>query len=226
MAQRTYTYVLKDLDTGLYKIGKSINPRARFRQLCRPGKVVPVHVFQEDIEGELHGRYNAQRLKTHPNPEYKDGHTEWFKYGGKLKPFIDELEVQEIAFYSPHNLYDQLHKEGNLFIPAKIVSNKVTEPDYYQYIIGRKILNMLGYIFYNGMGYDSNHEGIAMSGPKLFITNTILTEVLNNYTVAIVSTRFQTTLSRFKNLYGKKVFVRKIDSLPQGDPIYMVIAEV
>jgi hypothetical protein len=222
MAQKVYTYVLRDLETDLYKIGKSINPRARFRQLCRPGKVVPIHVFHKDIEGALHVEYNSERLKSHPNPAYSDGHTEWFRYGGKLKPFIDSLDKQDIAFYSPHNLYEYL----NVFIPEVAVLNQLRQTDYYQYTLGRKILSMLGYLYYNGIGYDTCHHGVILSGPKTFINDTVMIEILNNHTIEIVANRFNNTLSKYKELYGKKVFVRKVDALDDATPIYIVIAEI
>jgi len=223
---KVYTYVLKDLDTGLYKIGKSTNPRARFRKLCRPGKVVPIHVFHEDIEGELHGEYASQRLKSHPNPEYEDGHTEWFRYGGVLKPFIDSLEVQNIAFYSPQGLYENLESSGKLLIKEVAVTNKLKKTDYYKYIIGRKLLNMLGYTFYNGLGYDTCHSGIALSGPKTFLTDEVMQEISTNNYVEIVANRFENTLEKFRKKYGKRVFVRKIDSLEDDTPIYVLIAEI
>jgi len=219
---KVYTYVLHDLETDLYKIGKSVNPRARFRQLCRPGKVIPIHVFHKDIEGELHGKYNSERLKSHPNPEYVDGHTEWFHYGGKIKPFIDSLERQDIAFYSPHNLYEYM----DVKIPAIAVLNELRKNDYYQYNLGRKILNMLGYLYYNGIGYDTCHNGVNLSGPKTFINNNVMEEIASHHIVEIVANRFESTLTKFKDLYAKRVYVRKVGALEDTTPIYMLIAEI
>jgi len=224
MTQKVYTYVLHDKETDLYKIGKSTNPRARFRKLCRPGKVIPIHVFNEDIEGELHGRFNAQRLKSHPNPDYKDGHTEWFAKGGKLNPFIDSLEIQSIAFYSPHNLYDRLNEAGRLHITSNTISKKLQKMDFYQYIIGRKILLALGYIYYTGIGYDTIHRGIALKGSKIFLSDSVIIEILNKIDVSLVTYNTESMTNKLENQFGKELFMRKVSELEDGTTINMLIA--
>ena len=226
MKNKIYTYILKDKVNGIYKIGKSINPRQRFRKLCVPGKIVPVHVIHDDVEKQLHETYAEERLKDHPDVTVKDGHTEWFRYGGKLKPFIDALQIQSIAFYTPHNLYDYLEKEDKLRIPELAVSKYLQEDAYYQYNIGKRILGILGYLFYTGVGYDTIHKGVALKGPKTFLTDDIMCEIASKYTVEVVANRRDISIAKMSKLYGKRLYVRKMGSLEDATPIYIVIAEV
>jgi len=221
-----FTYVLFDKENNLYKIGRSTNPRARFRQLCRPGRVRPIHVFKGDIEGKLHDRFADQRLFTHPDPEYADGHTEWFRSGGKLQGFVDELEVQDVHFYTPQGLYNYLEDSDKIIIPEVAVMKRLESADYYRYSTGRKILNMLGYLYYNGVGYDTCHANVKMHGAKIFLTDSVLTDIAASYTVEIVGNRFTHTLQKFASRYGNKVFTRRIDVLDDGTSIYIVVAKI
>jgi hypothetical protein len=62
-------YILKDKNTGLYKIGKSLNPEFRERTLqSEKPTIKSVKIFKQDHEDELHKRYAKQRVRG-----------EWFK---------------------------------------------------------------------------------------------------------------------------------------------------
>ena len=58
------TYILKDNNTGFYKIGKSINPKERERTLQSEKPTIKmVKEFKTDIESKLHKKYNEHRVR-------------------------------------------------------------------------------------------------------------------------------------------------------------------
>ena len=63
------TYIMKDLSTGLYKIGKSKNPEYRERTLQSEKPTIKmIKVFESDIESNLHQEFSDLRVRG-----------EWFK---------------------------------------------------------------------------------------------------------------------------------------------------
>ena len=62
-------YILKDHNTGLYKIGKSVNPVFREKTLqSEKPTIEAVKIFKQNHEDELHKKYNKHRVRG-----------EWFK---------------------------------------------------------------------------------------------------------------------------------------------------
>tara|TARA_R100001443_G_scaffold28278_1_gene41425 strand:- start:354 stop:1385 length:1032 start_codon:yes stop_codon:yes gene_type:complete len=62
-------YIIKDENTGLYKIGKSLDPLSREKTLqSEKPTLKAVKIFREDHESELHKLYKKQRVRG-----------EWFK---------------------------------------------------------------------------------------------------------------------------------------------------
>jgi len=60
----TKTYVMKDDNTGLYKIGRSINPKFRERTLQSEKPTIKmVKTWGEDIEKKLHKDYSEFRIR-------------------------------------------------------------------------------------------------------------------------------------------------------------------
>jgi hypothetical protein len=60
----TKTYIMKDNNTGFYKIGKSVNPRLRERTLqSEKPSIKMIKVFDKDIEKELHNKYKEFRVR-------------------------------------------------------------------------------------------------------------------------------------------------------------------
>ena len=58
------TYIIKDYNTGFYKIGKSRNPRIREKTLQSENPNIEiVKVFNNDIEKLLHDSYKQYRLR-------------------------------------------------------------------------------------------------------------------------------------------------------------------
>ena len=57
-------YILKDNNTGYYKIGKSVNPKDRERTLQSEKPTIKmIKEFKTDIEKELHQKYFKQRIR-------------------------------------------------------------------------------------------------------------------------------------------------------------------
>jgi hypothetical protein len=79
MRSKQHTYIAKDHDTGLYKIGFSINPEKRVKQLKRDFKNIElIHTIPYNIEWRLHDEFNNKRVKG-----------EWFE--------LTDLEVKDIC---------------------------------------------------------------------------------------------------------------------------------
>jgi hypothetical protein len=221
---KIYTYVLKDRERNLYKIGQSTNPKARFRQLCIPGKLFPIHIFDEDIEKELHRKFKEERLAEHP--VFYDGRTEYFKYGGKMVDFVDNLDIEEIPFYTPHNLYLFLEDKKHLWFDSVMTKNIALAEDYSEWNIGRKILVLLGYLYYDGFGYKSIHEGVELDGAKTYISDAIMEDILEEFRVDIVSNRFEAVTEALKKKFAMKIYTRKIGETPIGTPIYLIVTQI
>ena len=61
---KTKTYLMKDKHNGLYKIGKSVNPKVRERTLqSEKPSIEMVRVWNYDIEKKLHNLYNEFRVR-------------------------------------------------------------------------------------------------------------------------------------------------------------------
>jgi hypothetical protein len=58
------TYIMKDCNTGFYKIGKSINPKLRERTLQSEKPTIKIiKVFDKNIEKNLHNTYKDFRVR-------------------------------------------------------------------------------------------------------------------------------------------------------------------
>lgn len=216
------TYILYDSLRDLYKIGKTGNLESRLKKLCIDG-VVPYTVFEGDIEDKLHKQFAQQRTK---HPFFNDGYTEWFINGGKFKEYIQKVKPKEVPYNTPHDIYEALEESGNLHYDTVATSKVIREKDYYKFTVGRKILVLLGYIFYREMGYDSIHSGVKLVGSKTFLTNEILQDVSRKFSVSVVSTHVETTINNYDINVGKKLYMRKIDRLQDSTPIYLIISEL
>lgn len=57
-------YIIKDVNTGFYKIGKSKNPKNREKTLQAEKPTIKIiKIFRDDIESKLHRIYNSQRIR-------------------------------------------------------------------------------------------------------------------------------------------------------------------
>jgi len=64
IAKDKKAYIIKDNNTGLYKIGRSSNPLDREKTLQAEKPTIKlIKIFKDDVEKELHDKYNKQRVR-------------------------------------------------------------------------------------------------------------------------------------------------------------------
>jgi hypothetical protein len=66
------TYLIYEVSSKLYKIGKSVNPENRMKSIQTSGETKLIHVINRDIENKLHRRFKDKRV-----------HNEWFELSDK-----------------------------------------------------------------------------------------------------------------------------------------------
>lgn len=63
--EKQVAYILKDKNTGYYKIGKSINPEKREKTLqSEKPTIILVKKFKNNWENHLHNKYKSQRVRS------------------------------------------------------------------------------------------------------------------------------------------------------------------
>jgi hypothetical protein len=106
-----YTYVLKDIQKNIYKIGKTADPHARFKSLC-VRQSTPIALVNKDVEDILHAKYADNRIV---NEDYKlNGATEWFRPGGKFDEFIARDKGVFLPYVTLHSLVQDLLENKTL----------------------------------------------------------------------------------------------------------------
>jgi len=201
------TYILYDKDTGLYKIGKSGQVDKRLRKLCIQN-IEPYNMFNGDIEAELHERFKENRV-IHPFVD--DGKTEWFRFGGKFKEFIEDLGKRDIPYLNPHNIYAGMDEESSVhYDRAQTEAELEYYEEYYKLKLGQKILILLGYIYYGPEGYSTNHPEIQIQGYKILVTKRVYDDIVNNYELKVVKNTFKSAIN---NTVKGKVYVRRINDM-------------
>jgi len=152
---KVYTYILKDLERDIFKIGKTTDPHGRFRSLCSRNKIVPIGLVSKDIEVALHSAYKQNRVE---HPDYKhNGGTEWFKRGGTFDSFIERIEAQKkvIPFMTLHNMVIELMETSSLIVSDSNTQWELTQSEFAYYTIGLEILRMLDKIYPTSNCYGS-----------------------------------------------------------------------
>lgn len=209
------TYILFDKHNNLYKIGKSKNIEQRLIKLCIDG-VVPIKIFDEDVEAILHTEFAEQRTK---HPLFIDGHTEWFKHGGKFADFISELEPDSPAFITPHAICKEFEAQGRFTYDSRSTMLAIESQDYYRYILGKKILLLLGYIYYYDGQYLSNHPGVKIDEKKLWVSTEVFEHVTTLHKIDLTMLKTDKVLSEIEG----RVFVRLIS---RQNPIHLIVSEL
>lgn len=180
-----YTYVLKDIKRNIYKIGKTADPHARFKSLCRKGKVLPIALVKKDIEDKLHKEYAENRMF---NEEYKmNGATEWFRPGGKFDKFIETVDK---GFFLPyitiHTMTKQLIEDNCIRLNDSTVEWELAQSTFGYYFIGLELLKMLGYIKQAGsVLITENKRDILLIGRRVSVSDKVYEEIRDRYKVCI-----------------------------------------
>jgi len=145
MAKSTtmYTYILKDTELDLFKIGKTRSPIARFRSLCRHGKVYPIALLSKDVEKQLHDMYKDNRV-VHTG--YKgNGGTEWFKRGGVFDEFIATVDTgKQIPYISVYGMVEHMLEHSIIIVENQSLLWELAQTDLGYYFMGLAILGLVG----------------------------------------------------------------------------------
>jgi len=146
-----YTYILKDVDNDIFKIGKTSVPQNRFDQLCTKDRLYPVALYSGDHEKELHDAFKDNRV-DHPDVTL-GGYTEFFKRGGKFSEFIEPIEYAKIPYCKPKSLLMEMMETGKVILADPFLLYELTESRFGWYELGKKLLQALGKIHDNGGGW-------------------------------------------------------------------------
>ena len=183
-----YTYVLKDIGRGIYKIGRTTSPHKRFKNLCRRGKVVPIALVPKDIEKELHKMYADNRVK---HPDYKhNGGTEWFKQGGKFDEFVERVDTGHVVPYiTLHTMVEELINENYIIVSDSNTQWTLTQASFGYHLIGMELLKMLGYVKMSTSGLISQKkDGVFAIGMRVSISEDIIKTFKEDYTIYLSDT--------------------------------------
>ena len=211
-----YTYILKDVERGIYKIGKTTEPYSRFRSLCRRGKVVPIALLNKDVEKGLHADFADNRIE---HPDYPgNGGTEWFRRGGKFDKFIDRIDKGiAIPYISSHSMVSELIDDGVMLIGDTNTDWEIRQNDYSFYLIGIELLKMCGYIQQVGNHFiNKDNLHIHIIGKKVAVSEQLIDHLKDVYRFYLTYSKYTTVV---KDFYNKKLFdsrARKV-SLQQED---------
>ena len=180
-----YTYVLKDIKRNIYKIGKTADPHARFKSLCRKGKVLPIALVRKDVEDQLHKEYAENRMF---NEEYKmNGATEWFRPGGKFDAFIATVDKGKfLPYITVHTMTKQLIEDNCIRLNDSTVEWELAQSTFGYYFIGLELLKMLGYIKKAGdILISENKHDVMLIGRRASVSDKVYEDIRDNYMVCI-----------------------------------------
>jgi len=186
----TYTYILKDEKLGIYKIGKTNKPAARFKSLCSLGKVFPIALLSKDIEKTLHKKFAANRC------EHKDfkgnGGTEWFKRGGTFDTFIDSIDKgQRLPHISAFKMAEILADAGIIKVEDIRLMWDIKNSDYGLYFVGMAVLEAIKAIDaeYGSRVLKGYEKDIHIIDRKILISERLVNDLLDNHRLVLGTDR-------------------------------------
>ena len=180
---KTYTYILKDTKLDLYKIGRTKNPPARFQSLCALKEIIPIAIIDEDVESSLHEIFDDNRIDL--NAKVESGKTEWFKRGGTFDAFIDSMDdAKSIPFLSPHYVVKELLNRKKFKILGYNSNWKFSQIDAAQYLVGYKILEILGVIEGGVISANFKDYGDIFKG-KVIFNKEVIDYIAGSYEVFV-----------------------------------------
>lgn len=183
-----YTYVLKDIQKNIYKIGKTADPHSRFKSLCVRGKVLPIALVNKDVEDILHARYAENRIF---NEEYKmNGATEWFRPGGKFDEFIASVDKGKyLPYITIHTMAMELLEHNSLRLSDPNTEWELSQSKFGYYFVGLEILVMLGYVKRAGeILLSGDPDNILLIGRRMSVSEAVVEDIKKNYIVFLATT--------------------------------------
>lgn len=218
-----YTYVLEDIKLGIYKIGKTTVPIDRFKSLCLRGRVMPLALAGKDIEKDLHEQF-ADNRTVHPDYT-KNGETEWFKKGGKIDAFIKKVRKDHhLPYITVHYMVIDLLENATIRTRDASTEWELNQSSFGHYLIGLKILKLLGVIKEEGKIYTTKHsKHVLIIGKKVAVSDALIERIKDKYEITL-----SVECPPRKEQVGKGVTVRKItiESASFDSDIYMLMKKL
>lgn len=225
--KKMYTYVLQDVKLDIFKIGKTTSPNARFKSLCVRGRIMPIALAGEDIEASLHKQFAENRM-THPEFP-KNGGTEWFKRGGKLDEFVEGVSKGHfLPYITVHQMVVDFLEEGTVKTSDSITQWELSQSTYGYYLIGIKILIMLGIIKEEARIYTTKYpKHVLIINRKISISEELLKKIISKYSFYIsVEVPPMTVQKQFKKKKGSKIQKVTVESEAFDSDMYVLMGEV
>jgi len=175
-----YTYILKDVDNDLFKIGRTSNPQVRFDSLCIKDRLYPVALFKGDHELELHKEFKENRVE-HPD-KTMGGYTEFFKRGGKFDDFVKKFEESEVPYCKPTALVKEMMEAGKVILSDPFMLWDIQNDKFGWYRLGNILLRGLGKLEDKGPkgGIVVHGKDISNINNKIAITARLYDDILND----------------------------------------------
>lgn len=223
-----YTYILKDIVRNIYKIGKTADPHARFKSLCKRGKVLPIALVNKDIEDILHEKYAENRMF---NAEYKmNGATEWFKPGGKFDAFISVIDKGKfLPYITLHTLVMNLIENNTIRLNDPSTEWELAQSKFGYYFLGLEILVMLGYVKRAGdVILSGDKDNILLIGRRISVSEKVLEDLENNYKAYISVKVKGSIIEENRSSADKGSRLRKVDlkSKEFDSEVYLLLNKV
>jgi len=203
-----YTYVLKDIEKNIYKIGKTADPHSRFKSLCVRGKVLPIALVNKDVEDILHAQYAENRIF---NEDYKlNGATEWFRPGGKFDAFIASVDKGSfLPYITLHTLVLELLETKVIQLNDPTTEWELSQNKFGHYFVGLEILLMLGYVHKTkNTILPGDKSDVLLIGSRLSVSEKVADDIKNNYSI-FIATSLSSSILRENKKEGSRF--RRVD---------------
>jgi hypothetical protein len=212
--KQTYTYILKDIVKGIYKIGKTTDPHSRLSNLCFRGRVVPIVLLDKDVEKDLHIEYADNRTR---NDDYQgNGATEWFRPGGKFDDLILLIDRGVyLPFITANSFVFDFIATNKIWIPSQTLKWELSQNGLNFYMIGLEILVMLDFVSReNGKLKTAQPNHVRLMGAKVSITEELYNILITEYHFIVSPTIEDPLFQEHRNLSSR---MRKI-TLDKNNP--------
>jgi len=199
--KKMFTYILKDKELDIYKIGKTTDPSVRFKNLCTRGEVYPIAIIDEDVEKALHTMYNDNRIGT--NAKATSGVTEWFKRGGKFDELLEKIDDgEEVPYITPHAMLKDMEERGNFTILGPGAMWEFDNIISGRHALGTAFLQNIGALLGKPFNYTvapGYEDDIELYTFKVSLTDSFAKMLATTYKIALAD---KTTLGSLKTMKG------------------------
>jgi hypothetical protein len=224
--KKIYTYILKDIDLDIYKIGKTTAPTSRFKSLCVRGRIMPIALAGEDVEKKLHEEFADLRM-THPEFP-KNGGTEWFRRGGQLDEFIEGIDKGYfLPYITVHQMLMEFLESGTVKTSDAITQWELSQSTYGYYLLGLKLLVMLKIINEEAVGLTTKYnKHVMILNRKISVSEAMIDKIKSKYEFyASVETPPKHIQEQYNKKEGSKIRKVTIESEAFDSDIYILMSE-